>query len=91
MDEVCISNVNRQLCAVSSSVGKFKADVLKDRVLDINPHAKVSVILGMLIFEIFIIIACLNLHICACAYIHTYIYVRSFIHTCIHTDAFILT
>eukprot|EP01036_Dinobryon_divergens_P031450 gene31450-40848_t len=40
MDEVCISNVNRQLCAVSSSVGKFKADVLKDRVLDINPHAK---------------------------------------------------
>ena len=48
MYEVCISNVNRQLCAaVSSSVGKFNADVLKNRVLDINPDANVSVIIGM--------------------------------------------
>ena len=46
MDEVCISNVNRQLCAVSSSIGKFKAEVLKNRVLDINPFANVTVILG---------------------------------------------
>ena len=75
MDEVCISNVNRQLCAVSSSVGKFKADVLKDRVLDINPHANVSVILGMLIFEILTIIA----------YIYIYVHARTFIHSYIHT------
>ena len=51
MDEVCISNVNRQLCAVSSSVGKFKADVLKNRVLDINPYANVSVIIGMFLYS----------------------------------------
>ena len=46
MDDVCTSNINRQLCAVSSSVGKFKAEVLRNRVLDINPHADVTVILG---------------------------------------------
>ena len=66
MDDVCISNVNRQLCAVSSSVGKFKADVLKNRVLDINPYANVSVILGMLIFDMI-----LKIKIIIIAYIHT--------------------
>lgn len=46
LDEVCASNINRQLCALSSTVGRFKADVLRDRVRDINPDANVTVLLG---------------------------------------------
>lgn len=44
-DDICISNVNRQLPAMSSTVGKFKAEVLKERVLDINPSARVEVVI----------------------------------------------
>lgn len=40
-DDVCTTNINRQLVALSSTVGSFKAEVLKLRVLDINPTAKV--------------------------------------------------
>ena len=43
-DTISVSNINRQLCALHSTVGKYKADVLKDRVLDINPNANVRVI-----------------------------------------------
>lgn len=42
-DTVSISNINRQLCALHSTVGKFKADVVAERLLDINPDLKVSV------------------------------------------------
>ena len=42
-DRVDISNINRQLCATTKSLGRFKADVLKERVLDINPYANVRV------------------------------------------------
>jgi len=45
MDDICISNTNRQLPALTSSVGRFKADALKDRILDINPYAQVEVVL----------------------------------------------
>jgi len=44
-DDICISNTNRQLPAMTSTVGQFKADCLKERVLDINPHCKVTVLL----------------------------------------------
>lgn len=37
------SNVNRQLCALSSTVGKTKVDVQRARILDINPNAVVQV------------------------------------------------
>lgn len=40
-DEVCITNTNRQLHALTSTVGKAKAKVLKDRLIDINPDCKV--------------------------------------------------
>jgi tRNA A37 threonylcarbamoyladenosine dehydratase len=40
-DEVCVSNVNRQLPALTSEVGKPKVGVLRDRVLGINPESKV--------------------------------------------------
>lgn len=42
-DTIAISNINRQLCALHSTVGKYKADVLCDRVLDINPNCNVRV------------------------------------------------
>lgn len=40
-DRICLSNINRQLYALHSTVGKFKADLARERVLDINPDCKV--------------------------------------------------
>lgn len=40
-DQVCESNINRQLIALTSTIGKLKVDVAKDRILDINPNATV--------------------------------------------------
>lgn len=37
-----ISNINRQLCALNSTVGKPKVEVQKARILDINPAARVE-------------------------------------------------
>lgn len=44
MDEVCISNTNRQLHTLVSTGGKFKAEVLAERVLAINPECRVRAI-----------------------------------------------
>lgn len=41
-DDICVSNVNRQLHATSSSIGRFKIDVMKERLMDINPHVNVT-------------------------------------------------
>lgn len=40
-DTVSISNINRQIIALHSTVGEYKVDVMKERALDINPNAKV--------------------------------------------------
>ena len=40
-DTVSKSNINRQLIALSSTVGRLKTEVLKERLLDINPDIKV--------------------------------------------------
>lgn len=40
-DTVSVTNLNRQLCALRSTVGKAKVDVIKERILDINPDCKV--------------------------------------------------
>ena len=37
-DRVCLTNVNRQIYALISSVGKFKVDVAEERIHDINPR-----------------------------------------------------
>jgi len=37
-DEVSVSNINRQIIATSSTVGRPKAEVQKERILDINPN-----------------------------------------------------
>ncbi len=41
MDEVCITNTNRQLQALTSTVGKSKAKLLQERILEINPLCEV--------------------------------------------------
>ena len=40
-DDVDITNINRQIIALHSSVGRPKVDVMKERILDINPEADV--------------------------------------------------
>lgn len=40
-DKVCLTNINRQLIATRKTVGKVKVDVMKERILEINPDAKV--------------------------------------------------
>lgn len=41
-DTVAKSNINRQIIALESTVGKHKAEVMKERILDINPNAEVN-------------------------------------------------
>lgn len=42
-DKVCLTNINRQIIATRSTVGKYKVEVAKDRIMDINPEAKVNI------------------------------------------------
>lgn len=42
-DTVSESNINRQIIATYSNIGKNKVDVMKERILSINPDAKVEV------------------------------------------------
>lgn len=42
-DTVSISNINRQLCALHSTLGRYKADVIAERLRDINPKINVTV------------------------------------------------
>lgn len=41
-DKYDITNINRQLGALHSTIGKYKVDVMKERILDINPNAIVE-------------------------------------------------
>ena len=41
-DRVCASNINRQLMATTKTVGMVKVDVLKERLLEINPAAQIT-------------------------------------------------
>ena len=43
-DEISESNINRQLHSLRSTIGKSKTDVMKDRILDINPDCEVELI-----------------------------------------------
>ena len=40
-DLVCVSNINRQLMATTQTVGRVKVDVLRERLLSINPSAEI--------------------------------------------------
>lgn len=41
-DKVCLTNLNRQIFALRSTVGKYKVDVAEARIKDINPDCKVT-------------------------------------------------
>ena len=41
-DRVCASNINRQIIATVKTVGRYKTDVMKERILDINPETAVN-------------------------------------------------
>lgn len=42
-DTVDITNLNRQLIALNSTVGKFKTEVWKERIKDINPNCQITI------------------------------------------------
>ena len=42
-DKICVTNLNRQIIATRKTIGKYKADVAKERILEINPNANVEV------------------------------------------------
>lgn len=41
-DQICLSNLNRQLYALHSTIGRDKVDVAEERIHDINPDCKVT-------------------------------------------------
>ncbi len=42
-DKVCLTNLNRQIIATRKTVGQYKVDLMKERILEINPDAVVNV------------------------------------------------
>ena len=42
MDKVSKTNINRQIIALEDTIGKYKVDVMKDRILKINPNCNVN-------------------------------------------------
>jgi len=41
-DKICLTNINRQIIATRKTVGKYKVEVMKERILEINPKAIVT-------------------------------------------------
>ena len=41
-DKICFTNLNRQIFATHKTVGKYKVDVAKERILEINPNAQIN-------------------------------------------------
>ena len=41
-DKVALSNLNRQIIATLDTVGRYKTQVMKERILSINPEAEVE-------------------------------------------------
>ena len=41
-DKICLTNLNRQIIATRKTIGKYKVDVMKERILEINPNANVE-------------------------------------------------
>ena len=42
-DKICVTNINRQIYATTKTVGEYKVDVAKRRILEINPDAVVNI------------------------------------------------
>ena len=41
-DKICLTNLNRQIIATRKTIGKYKVDVMKERILEINPDCNVE-------------------------------------------------
>ena len=42
-DRICLTNINRQIIATRKTVGKKKVEVMRERILDINPKAQIEI------------------------------------------------
>ncbi len=42
-DKVCLSNLNRQIIATRKTIGQYKVDAMKERIMEINPDCEVTV------------------------------------------------
>lgn len=42
-DKICLTNLNRQIHATRKTVGQYKVEVMKERILEINPKANVEI------------------------------------------------
>lgn len=42
-DRICLTNLNRQIIATRKTIGKYKTEVMRERILDINPNANVEI------------------------------------------------
>lgn len=42
-DKVCLTNLNRQIIATRKTIGRYKTEVMKERILEINPDAEVRI------------------------------------------------
>ncbi|MDD2361783.1 MAG: tRNA threonylcarbamoyladenosine dehydratase [Oscillospiraceae bacterium] len=42
-DKVCVTNINRQLIATQKTIGRLKVEVMRERILEINPQAQVDI------------------------------------------------
>ena len=44
LDDICITNTNRQIHALKNTIGESKVDVMAERILAINPDCQVNII-----------------------------------------------
>lgn len=44
MDDICVTNINRQIHAMTGNIGQLKTEVMRDRVALINPECDVQII-----------------------------------------------
>lgn len=42
-DKVSVTNINRQIIATTKTIGRYKTEVMKERILEINPECKVNI------------------------------------------------
>jgi len=51
LDDICISSTNRQLHTMSNNVGAMKTEVMKERIMQIQPNCNVSIINDFVMME----------------------------------------
>ena len=74
LDDVCVTNINRQLPADFNTIGQLKTEVLADRVRAINPACKVNIVDDFLDISERALSSFLEFHI-ACTYYTECLYI----------------